>query len=184
MEILTSTEFLKAFNTLTEARSNLKILEQQVKDGKISGPDAPSQDDIDKVKKELDDLMNLLMAIRPSDDDPNFEMIEQKSLSILSTTEAYSKLVTALLEVQARLAEMEKEYRERAKQNKEFAELMDKAEDIKKNLKFLLDISNGKKDMDNYYIKKDISQADDFNKFMFQNFGLDIKIRPSLNTIV
>jgi hypothetical protein len=185
MEILTSQEFLQAFQTLTEARGNLKILEQQVRDGK-SAPNSPSLEDIAKISKELDDLMNLLMAIRPEDDHSDFDLIEQKSLSILSTAQAYSKLVTALLEVQAKLEEAEKEYKKRLKANKEFENLVNEADEIKKNMKFLMDIITDRKNIDDHYVRKDVTEIENFKEYMKTTFGVDVRInnQQHIDTIV
>jgi len=179
--ISNSSNFMKAFTSLTEAKNSLQLIEEKIRTGAIT-PDQKMTEEIAKMKVSISAMMDLLLSNQA--DGGDVEEIQSKTISILSTTTAYYKVLKALLDVQEKLKEQEKESRDKAREIRETNELLAKADELRQKIKTLIEIKTIKENNVTYEDKLKTEEVENLKQYLKAQFGFELKINDTFDKIV
>lgn len=179
-----------SYNTLSEAKKMIKLMEEEISQQSSISFDKNQDSSIlekslTKLKGELELLTNLLMNQQFEDPEEFTKKLDHTYLSILSTSDAFAKLYQALIEVQDKLKEQEKEYNEKARQNKELEKLKEEQREIIQDMEKLIQLSDSLKKNESYELQKQLQQIENYKIHLKNRYGIELNVKlPEINLIV
>lgn len=186
MDNIELNNFSQYYNTLQQAQQLLKDVEGQynlllTKQLGNSGSTLPDGSELKKFKDDLNELIDLLLSNQDFDNDLFSKKVDKVFVSILSTSDAYARVVDALLEVQKILEEEMRRYLAKLQQKHQDELLQEKMdtvrEDLERVMAMLADLKEGKK----IDVKRDFADIQNFLIHLRERYSIDV--RAALNRV-